>query len=228
MAEPKEKPEGTPPEGTPPEGTPPEGTPPEGKPPETKPDEVNWEQRYKDLQTEQTRTSQENADLNRRLEQLERPPEEPDEDLDVDDEGFIDRKTADKMIKDAVMKAVSGVRTQSANAYFRRTYPELVKYESAIAGIMRSPKDPGKLKGVSPEERIDAAVKEFNDLTEEAKATATAEAEAAAEAKEEARRKASGLGTSSTTPSKGEEEELSDEQEIAKRKLQSAKRRGLA
>lgn len=224
MAE--EKPEGTPNE---PENTPQPDSQLEGTPPETKPDDVNWEQRYKDLQAESTRASQEAADLRTRVEQLEQPPEEPpDEDLDDEEEGFLDRKTAKKMVDAAVQKAVSQVRTQSANAYFRRTYKNLVKYENAIAGLLRNPKDASKLKGASPEERIDAAVEEFNTLTEEAKATAKTEAEAEAKAKEEAKRKASGLGSTAIFTPAGDEGEKSDKQELADRKARSAKRRGLA
>lgn len=230
MAE--EKPEGTPPEGTPPEGTPPEGTPPEGTPPETKPDEVNWEQRYKDLQAESTKTSQEAAELRTQVEQLEQPPKEPpEEDLELDEDGFVDGKTVNEIVNRrvnaAVEKAVRLIRSQSADAYFRRTYKELVKHTGIIAGIMRNPKNPEKVKGASPEERIDAAVEEFNALTEEAKAKAKTEAEAEAKAKEEAKAKASGLGSTTTsTPAKGDED-ISDEQEIANRKAHQANQRGL-
>lgn len=219
----EEKPEGTPPEGTPPEGTPPEGTPPK----ETKPEDVNWEQRHKDLQADHTRKSQELADANRRIDELEQPPEEPpEEDLELGEEGFVDRKTVDKIVKAEVQKAVSQVRTQSADAYFRRTYKDLVEHEGVIAGIMRNPKKPLR-KGASAEERIDAAVEEFNSLTAEAIEKAKTEAEAEAKAKEEAKRKASGLGSTTTsTPAKGDED-VSDEQELADRKRQSARKRGL-
>jgi len=226
MAE--EKPEGTPPEGTPPERTPPEGTPPEGTPPkETKPEEVNWEQRYKDLQVENTKSSQRATTAEARVEELERPPEEPDEDLDVDEEGFVDGKTVTKIVNAAVQKAVGQVRTQSANAYFRRTYKDLVKHENVIAGLLRNPKNPEKLKGKSPEERIDAAVEEFNALTEEAKAEAKTEAEAEAKAKEKAKAEASGLGSTATSTPAGEEGEKSDAEELADRKARSAKKRNL-
>ena len=221
MAKEDEKPD----EGTPPEGTPPEGTPPGGTPPEEEP--VDYKKRYKDLQAETTRVSQHNTELAQRLEQLEQPPE-PDEDLGLDDDGnFVDKKTVSKMVNQAVSQAVSQVRTQSANAYFRRTYSDLGKYESVIAGLMRNPKEPSKLKGASAEERIDAAVKEFQDLTDEAKATAKAEAETEAKEREEANRKASGLTSSSTTSPKGGEEELSDEDELKARKNRQAKKRGL-
>lgn len=228
MAE--EKPEGTPPEGTPPEGTPPEGTPPEGTPPkETKPEDVNWEQRYKDLQVESTKSSQEAAGLRTRVEELEQPPEEPPEDdLDLgDEEGFVDQKTVKKLVNTAVQQAISQVRTQSANAYFRRTYKDLVEHENVIAGLLRNPKNPEKLKGKSPEERIDAAVKEFSALTEEAVTKAKADAETEAKAKEEAKRKALGLGSTATSTPAGDEGEKSDAEELADRKRQSAKKRGL-
>ena len=143
---------------------------------------VNWEQRYKDLQTKETQSSQENAGLRRQIEESQ-PIEEEEEELSVDEDGFVDGKTVKGIVDKAVAKAIGQVRNQSANAYFRRTYKDLVKYESAIAGIMRNPKDPGKLKGVPAEERIDAAVEEFNALTEEAKAGAVAEAETAMKAK---------------------------------------------
>lgn len=190
--------------------------------------EVDYEKRYKDLQAEQTRTSQENAELRQRNEQLEQPPETPPEEADLgDEEGFVDRKTVNQIVSKAVSQAVATVRTQAADAYFRKTYPDLVKHEGIIAGIMRNPKDLPK-KGASAEERIDAAVKEFNNLTEEAITSAKAEAEQAAKDREEANRKASGLTSSSTTSPKGGEEEPSDAQELADRKAKSAKQRGLA
>lgn len=187
---------------------------------------VDYERRYKDLQEEYRRSQETVKETERRLERLEQPPE-PDEDLDADDEGFVDRKAVNKIVDAAVSKAVSQVRMQSANTYFRKTYPDLVKHENAIAGIMRSPKDPSKLKGASGEERIDAAVKEFNDLTEEAKATAKAEAEAEAKEREDKNRQAAGLTSSSTTPVKSGEEELSDADELKARKSSQAKKRGL-
>lgn len=192
-------------------------------------EETNWEQRYKDLQAESTRTSQEASELRTRVQQLEQPPGSPEEedDLGGDDEGFVDRKTVNKLIDSAVQKAVGQVRTQSANAYFRKTYPELVVYENAIAGIMRAPKKALK-DGTTPEERIDAAVKEFKALTEEQVVKAKEDAEAAAKAQQEAKQKASGLGSSTTsTPAKGDED-VSDEQELKNRKAKSAKQRGLA
>ena len=224
MAEENEKPEGTPSE---PENTGDADSQPDGTPQKPDAETVDYEKRYKDLQAEQTRTSQENAELNRRLEQLEQAGQETPEADDLDDEeGFTDRKTVSQMIALAVSQAVAKVRTQAADTYFRRTYPDLVKYENAIAGIMRSQKEAPK-KGASAEDRIDAAVKEFNDLTEEAKTTATAEAEAKAKAREEQNRKASGLTSSSTTPAKSGEEELSDEDELKARKRRQAKKRGL-
>lgn len=227
MAE--EKPEGTPGEEGTPETTPEsEGTPPKE---ETKPEDENWEQRYKDLQTDHTKASQRAADAEARIAELEQPPEEPpEEDLDLegDEEGFVDRKTAEKIADARVARAISQVRTQSANAYFRRNYKDLVKHENVIAGLLRNPKNPEKLRGASPEERIDAAVEEFNALTEEAKAEAKTEAEAEAKAKEEAKRKASGLGATTTSTPASEEGEKSDAEELADRKARSAKKRNLS
>jgi len=200
--------------------TPAESEPQATETPETHEETVDWQKRYKDLQTDHTQTKQRLA----RLE--EQPPEEPPED-DYEDEGFVDRKTVKKIVTEAVTKAVSSVRMQAADSYFRRTYKDLVKHENAISGILRNPKDPTSLKGASAEERIDAAVKEFNALTEEAKTTAKAEAEAAAKEREEKNRLAAGLGGSPTPPSK-DETVVTDAQEIAARKAQSAKRRNMA
>lgn len=202
----------------------------DGTPSKTKDDETDWEQRHKDLQADHTRKSQALAEAEARIAQYERAgsQEESEEDLDVGDDGFVDGKTVNKIVNAAVAKAVGQVRTQSANAYFRRTYKDLVEHENVIAGLLRNPKNPDKLKGASPEERIDAAVVEFKALTEEAVTKAKADAEAEAKAAEEKKRLASGLGSTTTsTPAKGDED-ISDEQEIANRKSKSAKQRGLA
>lgn len=197
----------------------------DGTPSETEKD-VNWEERYKELQTAHTQASQEAAELRTRVEQLEQPPEEPEGDLDNGD-GFLDRKTAEKIIDARVDQKVNALRREAADRYFHKTYPEMVEFENAIAGIMRNPKKPLS-KGVSLEERIDAAVKEYSNQTETQKATAKAEAEAAAKAQEEAKRKASGLGSTATSTPPSDEGEISDEQELKNRRTQSAKRRGLA
>ena len=228
----EEKPEGTPPEGTPPEGTPPEGTPPEGTPPEGTPPkdaETDWQKRYKDLQAENTRVSQQSASQERRLAQLEQAKQaegQPEE--EVDDDEFISRKAAQQLVKDAVTGAVHKIRMETADAYFRRTYPDLVKHENVIGGIVGHPRNPAALEGKSAEERIDAAVKEFNELTEEAKAEAKSEAEAAAKDREDKNRKASGLGSGTTAPTKSDTEGLSDVEELADRKARQAKRRSSA
>lgn len=190
--------------------------------------QVDYEQRYKDLQVESTRSSQEAATLRTRVEQLEQGSQ-ADEDEDFsEDEGFVDRKAVKTLVDNAVSKAVDAVRMQSANAHFRREYPQLVKYENIIAGIVRNPSDPGKLRGLSPEERIDAAVKEFSEMTEETKATATSEAEAAAKEREEQNRKATGLGATSASPATSDNEGKSDAEELADRKARQTKRRSLA
>jgi len=188
-------------------------------------DDVDWQKRYKDLQTDHTTTKQRLATLEA---QAQEPPEEQPPEEYYDDEGFVDRKTVDEMIKKAVSGAVKNVRMQTADSYFRRTYPELVKHENIISGILRNPKNAHSLKGVSAEDRIDAAVKEFNELTEEAKATAKADAEAEAKQREDKNRKATGLGGPSTPPSKSDDEGESTEDELKKRKARQAKRRGLA
>ena len=188
-------------------------------------DTVNWEKRYKDAQAELTRSQQRLADIDARS---ETPGTQQGEETYEDDESFVDRKAVSKMIEKAVSKAVSGVRMQTADSYFRRTYPNIVKHENVISGILRNPKDPGSLKGASGEERIDAAVKEFNALTEEAVATAKTEAETQAKERDEKNRKATGLGGPSTTPSKGDDEGKSDADDLRDRKARLAKKRGLA
>lgn len=191
-------------------------------------EKVDWEKRYKDLQTDHTTTKQRLADAERQAQEREEAAQQTEEETGYEEEGFVDRKTMNQAIEKAVSKAVSKVRMQTADSYFRRTYPELVKHENIISGILRNPKDSQSLKGASAEERIDAAVKEFNELTEEAITSAKAEAETEAKEREEKNRKATGLGESSTTPSKSEDGDVSDEQELKNRKAQSAKRRGLA
>jgi hypothetical protein len=186
---------------------------------------VDWESRYKELQAQTTRSSQEAAQLRQRIDAMEaaqRGGQADDEDLGLDDD-FVSKKDVNKMISKAVQSALTSRDTQAADRYFRKTYPDLVKHEGVIAGLMRHPKDPEMLKG-SFEDRIDAAAKEFNELTEEAKNTAKAEAEAAQKTAEEARRKASGLGSSSTTPSKGDDENLSPEEEL-RRESQAQKKK---
>jgi len=190
---------------------------------ETK-DEIDWKQRHKDLQADYTRKAQRVAELEQ---QAEQSLEEPEVEY-LEDEGFVDKKTVGSMIKQAVAKAIQGVRMQSADSYFRRSYPELVKHENVISGILRNPKNPEKLQGASSEERIDAAVKEFKKLTEEAVTEAKTEAEAEAKKREEKNRKAAGLGASTTAPAKSEDEDLSDAEEIRQRKVRLAKRRSLA
>ena len=187
---------------------------------------IDYEKQYKELQTAHTRASQENAELRRQVLESQQAPEE-DEDLNLDDEGeYIDRKTAQKMINTAVSSALSKSRMESANAYFRKTYPELADYENAIGGILQNPKNPPR-KGASPEERIDAAVKEYNGQSEEQRTAAVTKAEAEEKARQEQNTKASGLGSSSTAPVKGDEGEPSDEQELAARKQRSAKQRNI-
>lgn len=216
MAEEKEGlPKGT---ETPAEPTSPEPGTPEAK---EKQSEVDWEKRYKDLQSDHTRTRQRLSEL-----EAEKPPEESLDEF-VDDE-YLTKKEVDKRIDQAVSKAVKSVQMQSADSYFRRTYPQLVKYESAISGIIHSPKDPESLKGSSAEGRIDAAVKEFNEIVAEEKASAKEQAEKEAKDREEQNRKASGLGGGQAPASKSEEEGESDADYIAKRKARSAKQRGLA
>lgn len=182
--------------------------------------EVDWERRYKDLQADHTKTKQRVAELSRTYSQ---PKEEEPE--DYADEPFVDRKTVKTMINKAVKEAVSTVRTQTADSYFRRTYPELTKHENAISGILGNPSDPDALAGATAEERIDAAVKEFNAIMDE-KVKAAAEAkEAEIKAKEEKNRKASGLSGPSTTPTKGDEQgEMSDEEEIKAKKARRRKK----
>ncbi len=221
----EEKIEGTPnePENTPEPDSQPDGTPPKddagGK--------IDYEKRYIDLQREHTLVAQEKAELERQIEALEQAgPETPPDDDFSDDDGFVDRKTASNMIDKAVKKAVSQVRTETAYRYFRKTYPDHVKYEGVIAGIMRNPSKPLR-RGASAEDSIDAAVEEFKALTEEAKATARAEADAEAKAREEKNSQASGLTSSSTTTPKSGEEELSEEEELKERKRNQAKKSGL-
>ena len=192
-------------------------------------DETNWEQRHKDLQADHTRKSQRLAEAEARITELEQPPEEPPEDDDADAEQFVDRKAVGKMINDAVLKERSANRMERGDSYFRRTYPELVNNENVISGIMRNPTDPKMAeRGITVEERIDSAVKEFHKLTEDAVETAKTEAETKAKERDEKNRKATGLGGPSTTPSKSDDEGKSDADDLKDRKARLAKKRNLA
>jgi len=201
----------------------------EGTPVKTETEEkIDWEKRYKDLQTDHTRAAQEAADLRTRVEQLEQPAEEPNE-FDTDEDDFVPRKTVKTMITTAVKDAVHEVKQQSADSYFRRAYPDYVDDEDAIGGILRSPKHRRELlKCNSSEDRVDFAVKKFQERLEKASADAKTQAETEAKERQEKNRKATGLGDSSTTPSKSDDEDVSDEQEIKNRKSSSAKKRGLS
>lgn len=191
-------------------------------------DETNWEQRYKDLQADHTRTSQRLAEADRQAQERETVAQQTEETGEYGEEQFVDRKTVGKMVEKAVSKAVSEMRMQTADSYFRRTYPNIVKHENIISGILRNPSNPEALKGASSEERIDAAVEEFNALTEEAIETAKTEAETKAKERDEQNRKATGLGGPSTTPSKSDDEGKSDEDDLKDRKARLAKQRNLA
>jgi hypothetical protein len=185
---------------------------------------IDWEKRYKDLEADHTQKSQRLAELERERQAQIESQKEPQEEETYDDLPYVDRK----QVETIVSKAVQAERARSAISYFRRTYPDLVEHENVISGIMRNPKDTKMFKdGVSAEERIDSAVKEFKALTEEAVTKAKEEAEAEAKEREEKNAKAKGLGSTSTTPAKSDEEP-SDEEEIKKRKSQQAKRRGFA
>lgn len=195
-----------------------------------KTEKVNWEKRYADLQADHTRVSQRVATYERESQEREESALQAEE-PDYDGDSFVDGKTVgkivDKAVSKAVSEAVSQMRMQTADSYFRRAYPKIVKHENIISGILRNPKDPQSLKGASSEERIDAAVKEFNELTVEAIATAKEETETEAKERDEKNRKATGLGGPSTTPSKGDEGK-SDAEELADRRAASAKKRNLA
>lgn len=197
--------------------------------PEKTEEEIDWKKRYTDLQADSTQKSQRLAKLEQDAqEREEREAAQREEDAGYG-ENYVDRKTVDQLIKTEVSKAESRMRLQTADAYFRRTYPDIVKHENVISGIMRNPTDPKMLKkGVTVEERIDSAVKEFNELTKEAVNTAKEEADKESKEREEKNRKAAGLGGTSTAPSKSEDEGKSDEDELKDRKARQAKKRSLA
>lgn len=197
-----------------------------GTPEKTEAEKIDWEKRYKDLQADHTRTSQRLADVEARLENT--PSEEQPSD-DYEEESFLDRKTAEKLIDKKVKEAVSADRQIRADAHFRRTYPEYVDDEAAISGILRSPNYRDELIRLnSPEDRVDFAVKKFKERLEKASADAAAKAETEAKEREEKNRKAAGLGGPSTAPAKSEEEGLSDKEELQQRKARLAKKRNMA
>lgn len=192
---------------------------------------VDYEKQYKELQGEYTRSQQTTAELTRRLEAIEKGKSgqaEPEAEVELGDEDFVDRKTVNKLIDDKVQKGINAYTQQAAARYFKKTYPGYVKYEAVIAGIMRHPKSPEKLQGATYEDRIDAAIEEFDALAEETKKEAQAKAEADQKAKEDAKKKASGLTSSSTPASKGDDSEESDEDELKSERTRQAKRSGLA
>lgn len=187
-------------------------------------DKTDWEKRYTDLQADHTRVSQRVATFEKETQEREEAAQ-AEEETGYEDDQFLDRKAVGKMIEKAVLKERSANRMERGDSYFRRAYPDIVKHESIIAGIMRNPKDSKMFdKGVTVEERIDSAVKEFNSLTEEAIATAKTETETEAKEREEKNRKAQGLGGPSTAPAK-DDEGKSDAEELADRRAASARKR---
>lgn len=137
---------------------PPEG---EGQPPaeEVKPPAEDWEKRFKDTRADHTRISQENADLKKRLDELEAklnakpaPEEEGAEDEDADlDELFTDYAGAPKAIRreaERLLKEKFGdfdpVKAQEAAIQTMQ-----LRYDNAVIYGVQDPESKAFVPGVT-------------------------------------------------------------------------------
>jgi hypothetical protein len=196
--------------------------------------EVNYQERYEQLEKEHTALGQKAKENEQLIEMVtphvdwnavqggQAPAAESQEDSEAQDQ-FISRKAHDEAIRASQQQTDVKLLTMQ----FRSEHPELRDYEKTLVGpeIMR-------LRRTSPNLTADQLVQKATEFAtgflekERAKGTEKADQERKAKAAETA--KASGFAsTGSTPPAKEEQVGETPEENVARRKEESRKRRGL-
>lgn len=193
------------------------------EPPEEPPQDVNWEERYKNLESDHTKTSQELADNKQLLDTVspyvdwgkvqggeEKPPEE-------EGQGFIDKKAH----ADSLKELSDNVDIKLLTLEFRQDHPELKPYEGLVGFNLLN--NTSKNKPIK--QRMGDAVKMTQEFLEKERTAGKEEAEK----KTQEAAAAGGLGSAGASSPEKKEVPLgeSGKDYIARRKAESRKTRGL-